>query len=134
MIVDTSALMAILFDEPDGDVIARTIHRAARAHISAPTVVEALIVAVAHFGPEGRSRLHELIDALRIEIVPFDEQLARLAGEAFQRFGKGRHPAGLNFGDCFSYALARAGGAPLLFKGDDFTRTDLKAAHTAQGE
>jgi len=133
MIVDTSALMAILLAEPDGDTLARMILRASAAQVAAPTLVECLIVAIAKFGPEGGVRLYELLDALRIEVVPFDGRLARLAGEGFEHFGKGRHPAGLNFGDCFSYALARGGGEPLLFKGDDFTRTDIQAADAAQG-
>lgn len=131
MIVDTSALMAILLDESDGDAFARTIHRASAARLAAPTLVEAMIVAMSNFGPEGRAHVHDLLDALRIEVVPFDGQLARLAGDAFQQFGRGRHPAALNFGDCFPYALARRDSAPLLFKGEDFSQTDIEAADIA---
>jgi ribonuclease VapC len=128
MIVDTSDLMAILLDEEDGDDLARRILRTDAPEIGTATLVETMIVAISRFGPTGRDRVNELLDALGIGVIPFDPDHARLAADAFLAFGKGRHPAALNFGDCCAYALARATGRPLLFKGDDFARTDIPSA------
>lgn len=125
MIVDTSALIAILRDEPDAGTLLDRLLRAPEPRISAGTLLEARMVAERDGGgPE----LAELLTAADIEVVPVDERLVDLAMEGFRRFGKGRHPAGLNYGDCFAYALARALDEPLLFKGNDFSRTDVTPA------
>ena len=86
------------------------------------------MVALGRRGEPGLEQMQALIERLELEVVPFSDDHAKLAIEAFRRFGKGRHPAGLNYGDCFSYSLAKATGEPLLFKGDDFSQTDIKRA------
>ena len=86
------------------------------------------MVALGRRGEPGLEQMQALIERLELEVVPLSDDQAKLAIEAFRRFGKGRHPAGLNYGDCFSYALAKATGEPLLFKGDDFSQTDIKRA------
>ena len=128
MVVDTSALMAVVLGEPDAERYAGALAAAPRLLIAAPTWLEAAIVATARLGPEGHALLTELLEGLQATVVPFDEGLARLAHDGWLRFGRGRHPAGLNLGDCFAYALAKQCGEPLLFKGEDFVRTDLAAA------
>ncbi|MDE0177072.1 MAG: type II toxin-antitoxin system VapC family toxin [Gammaproteobacteria bacterium] len=130
MIVDTSALLAILQAEPENQLLAEAIEAVSRPTISVVSFVEASIVLDARHGAEGRDRLDRVIRESRMEIAPVDLEQAQIAREAFRDFGKGRHPARLNFGDCFVYALARQRGEPLLFKGDDFTRTDIRAAVT----
>lgn len=127
--VDTSALVAIVLGEPDAEQLASVLAASAGdLVISAASVVEAGIVAEARLGPDGGRDLDELLAVLAVEIVPVDTEAATLARHAWQRFGKGRHPAALNFGDCFSYALAQQRAVPLLFKGDDFAQTDLRRA------
>jgi ribonuclease VapC len=128
LVIDTSALLAVLFAEDEAPAYAQLLQSAASLRMTAPTWVESMQVATARHGNIGREGLEELLSRLKVEIVAFDADLASLAYEAWLRFGKGRHPAGLNFGDCFSYALAKQRGEPLLFKGDDFSRTDLAAA------
>ena len=128
LVVDTSALIAILLAEPDALRFAQALHGADELRMSAPSWLEAAQVATGRRGVEGYAQFHELVTRLAIEIVPCDEAMARIAYEAWLRFGKGRHPASLNFGDCFSYALAKLRGEPLLFKGEDFSKTDLVAA------
>jgi ribonuclease VapC len=128
VVVDTSALMAIVLGESDAERYAAVLSGAPRLLVAAPTWLEAAIVAQARLGPEGHALLTELLDGLQVTIVPFDEGLARLAHDGWLRFGRGRHPAGLNLGDCFAYALAKQCGEPLLFKGEDFARTDVVAA------
>lgn len=126
--VDTSAVIAILRLEPEADDFMRAIARSDRCLMSAVSALEAaMVVAGQDGGVPDLSTLDELI-AKSIEIVPFDAAQVRRARQAFLRFGKGRHPAGLNFGDCAAYALAATHGAPLLFKGTDFARTDLSVA------
>lgn len=130
MIVDTSALIAVLRHESEGDVFAESLANAqAGISISAATMLEAHIVAQ-RLNTEGlEERLDELIADHAIKIVSFGTSQLAAAIEAHRRFGKGTgHPARLNFGDCFAYALAKESGEPLLFKGDDFARTDVKAA------
>lgn len=125
MVVDTSALMAIVLDEPAADDCGQALENADQSLISAATVAEALIVA------ERRGVAAEmltLIDGLGLEVVPVSATLAREVAAAYRRFGKGVHPAGLNFGDCFAYALARDRACPLLFVGEDFARTDITSA------
>jgi ribonuclease VapC len=126
MIIDTSALLAILFDEPDGPALLRRIVESPIRLLSAANVVAAWIVADRHAHPAKGPALDALLETLAIDIVPVTVQQARLARTAYHTYGKGRHPAGLNFGDCFAYALAKATGLPLLFKGDDFGQTDVQ--------
>jgi ribonuclease VapC len=130
MVIDTSALLAILQDEPERRKFNEAIEMADSRRMSAATFVESSMVVESRFGAEGVRDLDRLIERAEVEIVPVDVQQARTTREAFARFGKGRHAAGLNFGDCFSYALARVLGEPLLFKGEDFGRTDVVPAIT----
>ena len=127
MIVDTSALMAILRGEPEAAAFVNALAGSTGTSISAGTYLEASIVVDANRDPVLSARFDELIEAARIEITPVDAVLARIARQAYRDYGKGTgHPAGLNFGDCFSYALARTSGAALLCKGDDFVHTDIR--------
>jgi ribonuclease VapC len=129
MIVDTSALIAILRDERDAMAYARAIANAAIRRISAATYVETAAVIDASRDPIASRRLDDLVREARFAIEPVTEAQARIAREAYRDFGRGSgHPARLNFGDCFAYALAKAMNEPLLFKGDDFTRTDITSA------
>jgi len=123
--VDTSALLSMLLGEDDAEAIAAAIgdHDVL---ISAATLVETTVVIERKQGLAGTVALQELRDSLETEVVDFTLPQADLAAGAYRRFGKGVHPAGLNLGDCFSYALSSSAGAPLLFKGDDFSRTDLE--------
>jgi ribonuclease VapC len=125
MIIDTSALLAVLFDEPDGPALLRRIAEAPIRLMSSANAVEAWIVADRHANPAKGPALDALLETLGIDIVPVTVQHARLARTAYHTYGKGWHPAGLNFGDCFAYALAKATDLPLLFKGDDFGQTDV---------
>lgn len=127
--VDTSAVAAVVFGEPDAEIFATTLMRhAGDCAIAAPTLVEAEIVVEARLGPAGLQLLSAVISRAAADVVAFDEPLVRTAAAGWLRFGKGRHPAGLNLGDCFAYALARHLDAPLLFKGSDFAQTDVRAA------
>jgi len=129
MIVDTSALIAILRDERDAMAYARAIANAAIRRISAATYVETAAVIDASRDPIASRRFDDLLREARFAIEPVTEAQARIAREAYRDFGRGSgHPARLNFGDCFAYALAKAMNEPLLFKGDDFTRTDITYA------
>ncbi len=128
MVIDTSALLAILQDEPERRRFNEAIEVAEARRVSAATFVECSIVIESRFGAEGLRDLDRLLERAEIEIVAVDAQQARVAREAFARYGKGRHAAGLNFGDCFPYAVATVLGEPLLFKGEDFARTDVVAA------
>jgi len=125
MIIDTSALLAMLFDAPDGPALLRRIAEAPIRLMSSANAVEAWIVADRHANPAKGPALDALLETLGIDIVPVTVLHARLARAAYHTYGKGRHPAGLNFGDCFAYALAKATDLPLLFKGDDFGQTDV---------
>jgi ribonuclease VapC len=129
MIIDTSALLAILRDEPEALSCAKAIAQAATRRISAASFLEAAIVTDASRDPIASRRLDDLLRVGDIAIEPVTEEQARLGREAYRDFGKGSgHPAQLNFGDCFAYALAKATGEPLLFKGDDFAQTDVTPA------
>ena len=128
MIVDTSALLAILFDEPDAERYARALAEADTMRLSAGNFVKAAVVVEAQTNASGRGQFDKLIRRAGIVIEPFTEEQAHIARQAYTDFGKGRHPAGLNFGDCFAYALAKATAEPLLFKGQDFSKTDVTAA------
>ncbi len=126
-VVDTSAIVAVLFEEPGGPQIVRKLMDSPSV-MSAATRVELGIVIEAKTGPAGTQLLEELMSRAQIRLVPVDQDLAHDALVGWRRFGKGRHPAGLNFGDTFSYALARRLGHPLLFVGDDFSKTDIAPA------
>jgi ribonuclease VapC len=128
MVIDSSALIAIISGEPEEREFRRAIEIATSRLLSASTRVETGIVALGRKGEAGLEQIEALLESLRIDVVPVSNDHAKHAIDAFRRFGKGRHPAALNFGDCFSYALAKATGAPLLFKGDDFSQTDIKRA------
>ena len=128
MIVDTSAIVAILFNEDDAQIYAEAISRADSCRVSAATFVEAAIVVESQTKNNGSRQLDAFIRRAGITIEPVTEEQAHIARQAFTDFGKGRHPAGLNYGDCFSYALSKAMREPLLFKGKDFAKTDLSVA------
>jgi ribonuclease VapC len=128
MIVDSSALIAILFKEPESRLIDVAMVECADCRMSAANFLEVSMVVLARRSPDAARDLDLLISRLGIRLVAFSESQARLARSAFERFGKGRHPAGLNFGDCIAYALARESGEELLFKGNDFAKTDIPAA------
>lgn len=128
MIVDTSAIAAVLFEEEDGDDFADAINKSVVTRISAATFVETAIVADSHAGSSGGRDLDAFIRQARIEIVPVTEEQAHVARQAYAEYGRGRHKAHLNFGDCFAYALSKVTGEPLLFKGRDFLRTDVVSA------
>ena len=128
MILDTSALLAIVFREPGFEDLLERIRRAPAVAAGAPTLAETGIVLHARLGERSRGLLERLLDELREQEIPFGEVHWREAVEAYRRYGKGRHPAGLNFGDCLTYATARLTGEPLLFTGEEFARTDLERA------
>jgi ribonuclease VapC len=130
VVLDTSAIIAILTDEPDGARYISALAGATDPMISAANLVESSIVMLARTGPSGVKDLDELLAVSGVRCVAVDSSQAMLAREAFARFGKGRSPVALNFGDCFAYALARATGQPLLFKGEHFSKTDILAAAT----
>jgi ribonuclease VapC len=129
IVVDTSAIVAILRNEPEKDRLVDTMLAASPRLMSAVSLQEAGMVIAGRYGDEAAwEPLDALLGRLGVEIVAHDAALARIARMAFLRFGKGRHAARLNFGDCASYALAKAHNVPLLFKGDDFARTDIATA------
>lgn len=128
MVIDTSALVAMLLDEPERAALAAAIEADPRRLVSAATLVEAGIVLEARLGRAGADALDLLLQRAEIQVVALDREQAELARRAWRSFGKGNDPAGLNLGDCFAYALASAVAEPLLFKGEDFARTDVPAA------
>jgi ribonuclease VapC len=128
MVVDSSALVSILLEEPEHQ---RLFDKAANAELTivgAPMALETVMVLSGRSRKDPRSQLDGLLRTMGAEIVPFNEDHYEVAATAFLRYGKGRHPAGLNFGDCMSYALAVVSGLPLLYTGDDFSKTDIIAA------
>jgi ribonuclease VapC len=127
MVVDTSALIALLNMEPESARLAVALESDATRLVSAATVVEAGLVIESRYGSVGGRELDLLIAKAGLSIEAVTAEQADVARGAWRRYGKGRHSAGLNFGDCFSYALAKVTGEPLLFKGDDFTHTDITA-------
>lgn len=129
MVIDSSAIIAILFDEPEAQALLSQIAGAEICRLSAASLVEIGIVLRRDATAQRRAAVDEMLSLFAIKIEPVTEEQAYLALDAYDRFGKGTgHPAGLNYGDCFSYALAKQFGEPLLFKGNDFTRIDLEAA------
>ena len=133
MVIDSSALIAILFREPERDVLATAIDSASTRLMSAMSKLETSIVVAARRTPAAVEEVDSVLRRLAVEIVPFDDRQADIARDAFARYGKGRHPAGLNFGDCASYALAVAEAEPLLFKGTDFQLTDVSVVELPDG-
>jgi ribonuclease VapC len=128
VVVDTSALLAILLREPEHEEFSALLAAAEDPLISAATLLEASIVIHAKTGDAGVVNLDELLAAASVRCIAVDRTQALLARDAYARFGKGRSPAQLNFGDCFAYALAFEQERPLMFKGDDFTKTDITSA------
>jgi ribonuclease VapC len=128
LIADTSALVAIVIEEPGHESALDKIVAAGGAGMGTPTLVETGIVLRAKLGPAGRTLLRATLDELSIRALPFREEHWLVAVDAFTRFGKGRHPAGLNFGDCLTYAVAKIANEPLLCRGDDFASTDVELA------
>ena len=127
MVIDTSAVTAVLLHEPERDVMIRQMTDAPRVLISSGTLLESAIVIEARRGEAGGRELDLFLHRLDAVTVEVDEEQVEAARAAWRRFGKGRHPAGLNYGDLFAYALSRVSGEPLLYKGDDFSRTDVVA-------
>jgi ribonuclease VapC len=128
MVIDTSAIVAVLENEPEGANFIRLIAADEVRLLSAVSRVECTCVIEGRKRAAGRADLELLLREAAIEVAPVTADQAEIACEVFRRFGRGRHPAGLNIGDTFAYALARATGEPLLFKGDDFARTDIARA------
>lgn len=125
MVIDASALVAILTGEPEQQAFIRHIEDADSRFLSVATLLEVSIIIESRLRAEGIRDLDRFLSTAGIEVVPVDLEQGEIARAAYSRFGKGRHRAGLNFGDCFAYALAKALGEPLLCKGDDFARTDV---------
>jgi ribonuclease VapC len=128
MVLDSSAIVAVLLKEPGHDRLLETIERAELIVVGAPTMLETTMVLTARLGQDARPLLSAFLRRLNAEAVAFNEEHLDAATTAFLRFGRGRHPAGLNFGDCMSYAVASVASLPLLFIGDDFPRTDIARA------
>ncbi len=128
MILDTSSLVAVIAEEPDAELYIEAISRAPLCRISAGNFLELSIVIESQFGSDVLRQCDALFRRVGIVIEPVTVEHIHVARQAYHDFGKGRHPAGLNFGDCFAYALARATGEPLLFKGGDFGKTDIVSA------
>jgi ribonuclease VapC len=126
MVIDTSALISILLGEPEAEAFARAITNDSKRLISAFSVLESSIVIEAKKGDAGGRELDVLLHRSKIEIVGMNTEQLEIARRAWRMYGKGRHPAGLNIGDCCAYALAKYSGEPLLFKGDDFGKTNIK--------
>ena len=128
MIIDTSTILSILFREPDAERFASAITAASSRRISAATLLETTIVLESRSGSAAARDLDAFLQQAQIELEPVTSEHAQTARQAWRTFGKGNHPAGLNFGDCFAYALAKATREPLLFKGRDFELTDIPPA------
>ncbi len=126
MVIDSSALITILCDEPERYDFNRKIEADSRRLISTASVLETSIVLENRYGEEAYRELDFFLLKAAIEIRPFDTEQLEIARRAYRQYGKGRHPASLNYGDCFSYALAKQTGEPLLFKGNDFSQTDIE--------
>lgn len=125
LVADTSAILAAAFAERQRDAVLAALAKADGVLLSSSCLLEGSIVAQSRLGGEGQAEMRLLLEAFAVEIVPFTAEQAVIASDAWRRFGKGRHPAGLNIIDCCSYALSTQAGAPLLAVGSDFTRTDL---------
>lgn len=128
MVVDTSALLAIFLLEPDAERFAEALRSDPESLVSAVSFVEASVVLDARTAGDSHAELDAFLSGAGVEVEPVSISQARMAREAYRAFGKGNHAAGLNFGDCFAYALAKATEQPLLFKGNDFSQTDIISA------
>ncbi|HWT90215.1 MAG TPA: type II toxin-antitoxin system VapC family toxin [Solirubrobacterales bacterium] len=128
MILDSSAIVALLRKEPGHQRLCSRLERAAARGIGGPTLFETAMVVRGRFGTNGLVLLERFLDDWEVQVIPFGESHWRAAMEAFTRYGKGRHPAGLNYGDCMTYASARVAEMPLLFIGNDFAKTDIPPA------
>jgi len=128
MVVDSSAIVTVLLEEPGFLTFVDAMVAANDPAVSAATLVECSVVMAARVGPAGVERVDDLLSEAGVRVMAVDARQALVARDAWMRFGKGRHPAALNYGDCFSYALAVTTERPLLFRGDDFGRTDVRAA------
>lgn len=128
MILDTSAILALLFAEPEHDEFIAKIGRASSVGVGAPTLVESGIVLAARLGPDGPRHLERLVERAGVVVIAFEAAHWSIAADAWLCYGRGRHPAALNFGDCLAYATARLADRPLLCKGDAFPQTDLPLA------
>lgn len=128
MVIDSSALLAILLREPEAQPLAQAIAGDPRRLMSAVSALETAIVIHTRKGPAGVRELDLLLHSAGVKIVSFDSEQVLLARAAYEKYGKGHHPAALNLGDCCSYALALSSGEPLLFKGNDFSQTDIVSA------
>lgn len=128
MVLDMSAIVAILRNEPEAPALERSIARDPIRLVPATCVLEARMVMVARRGEHALAEIDLWLATIAADVAPIDADLVDLATHAWLAFGKGRHPAALNFADCLSYALAKRADEPLLFKGDDFSRTDVRAA------
>jgi ribonuclease VapC len=131
MVIDTPALLAILQNEPERRAFNEAIEAADTRAMSTATFVESSLVIESRYGADGLRDFDLFMARAEITLVPVDVDQAYLARQAYRNYGKGRHLAGLNYGDCFAYALAKSLGEPLLFKGQDFSRTDIQAWNTA---
>ena len=127
MVLDTSALLAVLLNEPEASAFRLAIEADPLRLLSAASLVETAIVIEARVGEAGGRELDLLLQKASVEVIAVDAEQADIARHAYRSFGKGRHAAGLNYGDCFAYALAQSSGEPLLFKGQDFSQTDVTA-------
>jgi ribonuclease VapC len=125
MIIDSSAILAVIGKEPGYERVIHELAASPGTRIGAPTRLESGIVLTARFGPRGKTALARFLQENSIQTVAFDDGHAGVALDAYSRFGKGRHPAALNFGDCCAYAVASVADEPLLYVGDDFAQTDL---------
>jgi ribonuclease VapC len=131
MVIDSSVLVAILFGEPQAERFVDAIAEAEPRLMSAANLLEAAIVVDNQLGPVAGRQFDRFVEQARIDIEPVTEVQVRIARQAYLDFGRGNHAAKLNFGDCFAYALAKATGEPLLFKGDDFEQTDIRPYRAA---
>jgi ribonuclease VapC len=128
MILDASAILAVVFREAGCEALIDKLLATPRKAVGAPTLAEAALVLTARLGPAAAGIIERFVQEFELVVLPFGEPHWRATAEAYFRFGKGRHPAALNFGDCLAYAVARLADRPLLFVGNDFSRTDLVAA------
>jgi ribonuclease VapC len=126
MVIDTSALMAIQFGEPEAELFKQVMRP--RTLVGTPTLVEYHMVVNGRYGEAAGLEARAMVERLDLAPISFTEEMADMAIDAFLRFGRGRHPAKLNFGDCMAYAMAKSFDAPLLYKGDDFAKTDIRSA------
>jgi ribonuclease VapC len=128
LILDSSAVVAVIREEKGRDRLIERIEAASEVAIGAPTAFECVIVLVRRYGVVGRLMLARFLQQNRVITVPFEERHWDIAADAYSRYGKGRHPARLNYGDCMTYATAKVAGLPLLFVGEDFAQTDVAVA------